>query len=276
MSLNENIKNKLNALITFLEEHKVILAFSGGVDSSLLAYLAKKYSKDMIAITVESILNPGDDVSEAKKFAELFKIPQIVLRKEALKNEKFIQNPKNRCYICKKDIFTSILKIRDEKGFDIIIDGSNVDDLGDYRPGIQALNELNIISPYIKYDVNKQEIRAISNYFNLPTHNKPSGACLASRIPYEEEITEKKLLMIKQGEQFLRERFNLEQVRVRLHKGYLARIELIPQDIINIINKANLNIINQKFKSLGFCYITIDLQGFRSGSLNEVIDAKSD
>jgi uncharacterized protein len=275
MSLNENIENKLNALIAFLEGYKIIVAFSGGVDSSLLAYLAKKYSKDMVAITVDSILNPGDDVSEAKKFAELYKVPQIIITKEPLKNKAFVHNPKNRCYICKKDIFTSILKIKDEKGFDIIIDGSNTDDLGDYRPGLQALNEMNIISPYIKCNINKQEIREVSNHFNLPTHSKPSGACLASRIPYNEEITEKKLLMIKQAEQFLRETYNLEQLRVRLHEGYLARIELMPQDLINIITKHNLTIITQELKNFGFCYITIDLQGFRSGSLNEVIDANS-
>ncbi|MFX0010263.1 MAG: ATP-dependent sacrificial sulfur transferase LarE [Candidatus Hermodarchaeota archaeon] len=272
MEISNTLEEKLDNLISFLKEFRIIIAFSGGLDSSLLAYLTKKYSKDMLAITIESELNPDEEVSKAKKFAELYEIPLSILKKEPLKNDLFIENPINRCYICKKDIFSSILQIKEEKNFDIVIDGSNVDDLGDYRPGLDALKELNIISPYLKFKINKKEIRELSDFFNLPTSNKASGACLASRIPYNENITEKKLLMIRQAESYLKNTYDLQQLRVRLHEGFLARIELLTEDIPIILNKADISRINKEFKNLGFCYVTIDLEGYRSGSLNEAIN----
>jgi uncharacterized protein len=272
MEISTTLGEKLDNLVSFLEDFRVIIAFSGGLDSSLLAYLAKKYSKDMLAITIESELNPDEEVSKAKKFAELYEIPLRILKKEPLKNDLFIQNPLNRCYICKKDIFSSILEIKEERNFDIVIDGSNVDDLGDYRPGLEALKELHIVSPYIKFKINKKEIRELSRFYNLPTFDKASGACLASRIPYNEDITEKKLLMIRKAEAYLKNTYNLQQLRVRLHGGFLARIELLTKDIPNIITKDNIIKINKELKSLGFHYITIDLEGYRSGSLNEGIN----
>lgn len=272
MEISNTLREKLDNLISFLKEFRVIIAFSGGLDSSLLAYLTKKHSKDMLAITIESELNPNEEVSKAKEFAKLYEMTIKILKKEPLKNDLFIQNPINRCYICKKDIFSSILQIKEEKNFDIVIDGSNVDDLGDYRPGLDALTELNIISPYIKFQINKKEIMELSQLFNLPTSNKASGACLASRIPYNEDITEKKLLMIKQAEAYLKNSYNLQQLRVRLHEGFLARIELLAEDIPIIMNKDIIGKINKELKNLGFCYVTIDLEGYRSGSLNEAIN----
>ena len=272
MEISTTLGEKLDNLVSFLEDFRVIIAFSGGLDSSLLAYLAKKYSKDMLAITIESELNPNEEVSKAKKFAELYEIPLRILKKEPLKDDLFIQNPINRCYICKKDLFSSILQIKEEKNFDIVIDGSNVDDLGDYRPGLDALKELNIISPYIKFKIDKKEIRELSKFFDLPTSNKTSGACLASRIPYNEVVTEKKLFMIRQAEAYLKNTYNLQQLRVRLHEGFIARIELLKDDIPIILNEVNISKINKVLKNLGFCYVTIDLEGYRSGSLNEAIN----
>jgi len=272
MEISNRLGEKLDNLISFLKEFRVIIAFSGGLDSSLLAYLTKKYSKDMLAITIESELNPNEEIAKAKKFAKVYEIPLRVLKKEPLKNDLFIQNPINRCYICKKDIFSSILQIKEEKNFDIVIDGSNIDDLGDYRPGLNALKELNIISPYIKFKINKKEITELSQFFNLPTSNKASGACLASRIPYNEDITEKKLLMIRQAEAYLKNTYNLQQLRVRLHQGFLARIELLTEDIPNFMKEENIIKIKKELKNLGFCYVTIDLEGYRSGSLNETIN----
>ena len=272
MSLKTEVKTKLDSLISFLEHYRIVVAFSGGVDSTLLTFLSNKHSKGMIAITIKSILNPDEEIYDATEFARKNKIPHMILSRNPLESEEFVENPKERCYICKKDIFNEFIKIKDEKGFDIVIDGSNVDDLGDYRPGLKALEDLEVVSPYLKFKINKQEIREISMYYNLDTYSKPSGACFASRIPYYEKITENKLEMIKKGEQYLRGEFNLKQLRVRFHKGRLARIELLKGDIARILDNVNIDKINQKFLEFGFNYVTIDLKGFRSGSLNEVLN----
>jgi len=269
MELREKLRNKLDNLISFLKGKKVIVAFSGGIDSSLLAFLSKKHTKETLLITERSILYPDEEIEEAIKFARKFDISHKIIQGTPLNNENFTQNPQNRCFICKKDIFSKFLAIKDEKDYDIIIDGSNYDDLNDYRPGLQALNELNIISPYIKFQIDKQEIRKISQYFNLGIESKPSNACFASRIPYNQIITEQKLNMINQGEEFLKKVFDLTQVRVRLHDNKIARIELLKDDFPKILTQSNLEIITKKFKELGFCYITVDIEGFRSGSMNE-------
>jgi uncharacterized protein len=146
-----------------------------------------------------------------------------------------------------------------------------MDDLKDYRPGMQALKELNINTPYIDFNINKQEIREISKYFNLEVQSKPSMACFSSRIPYGEAINKEKLELIKKGEAFLKSTFGLKQVRVRLHEGNLARIEFLKEDLPIILTIENINSIVYKFKEIGFCYITIDIEGFRSGSLNEML-----
>jgi uncharacterized protein len=156
------------------------------------------------------------------------------------------------------------------------VDGSNLDDLSDYRPGMQALKELKIATPYIDFKISKQEIREICKHFNLEVQSKPSMACFSSRIPYNQDINEKKLDMIREAEKFLRSTYNLKQLRVRLHEGSLARIELIPEDIARILTNKNIEKIRSKLKNLGFCYITIDLEGFRSGSLNEILDFDMD
>jgi len=173
--------------------------------------------------------------------------------------------------MCKTGLYEDIIKIKNEKNYDIIVDGSNMDDLSDYRPGMQVLKELGIITPYIDFSITKQEIRKIANLYNLEVRSKPSMACFSSRIPYNQIIDEEKLKMIRESEKFLRNTFNLKQLRVRYHDEKLARIEFLPEDLLSILNKENLNKIKNKFKELGFCYITIDVEGFRSGSLNEVL-----
>ncbi|MFX0044187.1 MAG: ATP-dependent sacrificial sulfur transferase LarE [Candidatus Hodarchaeota archaeon] len=269
MELIEKLRNKLDNLISSLKGKKVIVAFSGGIDSSLLAFLSNKHAKETLLITERSVLHPDEEIEDAIKFAQKFDISHKLIQGTPLNNEKFTQNPQNRCYICKKNIFSKLIAIKDEKDYDVIIDGSNYDDLNDYRPGLQALNELNIISPYIKFQINKQEIRKISQYFNLGIESKPSNACFASRIPYNQIITEQKLNMINEGEEFLKKTFGLTQVRVRLHDNMIARIELLKDDIPKLLIQGNLEMITKKFKELRFYYITVDLEGFRSGSMNE-------
>ncbi len=271
IDLPKNLENKLKKIISFLENKKVIVGFSGGVDSSLLAFLSNKHSKVTLLITVRSRLFSDEEVEESIRFSKVYEIPLMVIEINLLKNKEFRRNPENRCYTCKKKIFGEITKIKDSKNFDIILDGSNTDDLSDLRPGMEALKELNISTPYIDFNVNKKEIREICKFYNLEVHSKPSTPCLASRIPYNQIITGKKINIIKEGEKFLKEQFNLKQLRVRFHEENLARIEFMQEDLTEVLKQENLILIKNKFKELGFCYITIDIEGFRSGSMNEIL-----
>lgn len=272
VELSKNLNLKLKELKSFLDGKKVIIAFSGGVDSSLLAFLSKKYAKDTLLITERSILYPEEEIKGASQFANKHDIEHKIIERDPLKDEEFQCNPSNRCYICKSGLYNDILKIKNSNNFDVILDGSNADDLSDYRPGMQALKELNISTPYIDYNINKTEIRQICKLYDLDVQSKPSMACFSSRIPYGQIINEKKLDMIREAERFLKNSFELKQLRVRLHEGNLARIEFLPNDFANILTAKNLELIKSKLKELGFTYITIDIEGFRSGSMNEVLD----
>ncbi|MFX0023259.1 MAG: ATP-dependent sacrificial sulfur transferase LarE [Candidatus Hermodarchaeota archaeon] len=272
MGLSKDLNIKLESLIAFLKEKKIIVAFSGGVDSSLLAYLSKEYANKTLLITEQSILYPEEEIQEASQFAQKYEINHMIIERNPLEDKEFQCNPSNRCYICKTGLYNDILEIKNTKQFDLILDGSNMDDLSDYRPGMQALKELNISTPYIDFKINKKEIREISKYYNLDVQSKPSMACFSSRIPYGQTINQEKLIMIREGEKFLKEKFNLKQLRVRLHEPSLARIEFLFDDLPNILTNNNLHIIKKKFKELGFTYVTIDIEGFRSGSMNEILD----
>ncbi|MFX1456980.1 MAG: ATP-dependent sacrificial sulfur transferase LarE [Promethearchaeota archaeon] len=272
MALSNSTEKKLNNIISYLNGKKVIVAFSGGVDSSLLAYLSSKYAKETLLITEKSILYPDDEIDEASEFANSYNIPHTIIERDPLKDEDFQCNPENRCYICKTGLYEDIIKVQKERNFNTILDGSNADDLLDYRPGMQALKELNIFTPYIEFNISKQEIREISKFFNLSVQSKPSMACFSSRVPYGQEINEEKLNRIREGEKFLKETFELKQLRVRHHENALARIEILKEDFPKVLNQENLELIKDKFKTLGFNYITFDLEGFRSGSLNEVLN----
>ena len=269
MTLETSLEEKLNNIISLLKNKKAIVAFSGGVDSSLLGILSKKYAKDTLLVTERSILYPKDEIDDTIQFAKKYEIPHIIIDRNPLKDKEFTKNPLNRCYICKKGLYSDIIQIKKEKIFDLILDGSNLDDLADYRPGIKALKELEITTPYIEFKINKQEIRQLSKFLDLKVHSKPSMACYSSRFAYNLMIDENRLDMIREAENFLKDRFNLGQLRVRLHKDDLARIEFLKEDLPKMLNEERLKMISDKFKELGFCYITIDLDGFRSGSLNE-------
>ncbi|MFX0001654.1 MAG: ATP-dependent sacrificial sulfur transferase LarE [Candidatus Hodarchaeota archaeon] len=272
MDLSKNLNLKLKELKSFLDGKKVIVAFSGGVDSSLLAYLSKKYAKDTLLITERSILYPEEEVKEASKFANKHGIEHKIIKRDPLKNKEFQCNPSNRCYICKMGLYNDIIEIKNSKNFDLILDGSNIDDLSDYRPGMQALKELQISTPYIDFNIDKTEIRQICKYYNLDIQAKPSMACFSSRIPYGQIINEEKLFMIREAERFLKNTFNLKQLRVRLHENNLGRIEFLESDLPKVLTEENMKIIRNALKKIGFIYVTVDLAGFRSGSMNEVLN----
>ncbi len=268
---DEQLK-KYDDLMQLLKSYKsVAVAFSSGVDSTFLMYAAKQAVGDKaIAVTARSCSFPERELNEAKEFCKEHKIHQFIFDSEELNIEGFSQNPKNRCYLCKHELFEKMIKIADAEGIEVIVEGSNLDDNGDYRPGLIAVAELGIKSPLREIGFTKEDIRALSEHLGLPTWNKQSFACLSSRFVYGETITEEKLKMVDKAEQLLLD-LGFSQVRVRIH-GTMARIEILPKEFDKLISEDIRNKITTALKSYGFTYISMDLNGYRTGSMNEVID----
>ena len=263
------MNNKLNNLKEYLKSlNSAAVAFSGGVDSTFLLKVAHDVlGNNVIAVTARSCSFPARELGEAKAFCEKEGIKHIIVESEELSIDGFAENPKNRCYLCKTELFQKMWKTVRELGIENICEGSNMDDNGDYRPGLIAVAEQNVKSPLRYAELTKDEIRALSSEMGLPTFDKPSFACLSSRFPYGETITEEKLGMVDRAEQFLIDN-GFKQVRVRIHDK-MARIEVNPDEIQKIIDKREQ--IYDYLKSLGFTYVSLDLKGYRTGSMNEVL-----
>ena len=261
--------SKLERLKSILEKYRnSIIAFSGGVDSTFLARIAKDvYRDNLLLITATSSTYPYYELEEAKSLAVLLGINHEVIVSEELEIPGYSDNPPDRCYYCKNELFTKIKFIADREGYEVVFDGSNVDDLSDFRPGMKAKKELGVISPLAEAGFIKDDIRFYSGKFNLPTAVKQSYACLASRFPYGEKITKEKLNRVGNAE-FEIKKLGFSQFRIRSHDN-LARFEFIPEEM----DKAwgNKDQLTEICRRSGFNYITIDLKGYRTGSMNEVL-----
>lgn len=264
--------NRLQSILANMGE--LVVGFSGGVDSTFLLKIAAEVmgKENVLAVTSCAETYPSRELKEAEKLADNIGVEQVKIHTSELDNEEFTRNDKMRCYYCKRELFTNILKIAEERDFSYVADGTNYDDaVNDYRPGMKAASELDVKSPLKKAKLTKEDIRKLSRSLGLPTWDKPSFACLSSRFPYGKEINEKELTKVDRAEEFLR-KFPLHQIRVRNHDENTARIEVLPDDMKVLL--ANKKEIVAVMKELGYIYITLDLEGYRTGSMNEVLEER--
>jgi pyridinium-3,5-biscarboxylic acid mononucleotide sulfurtransferase len=267
-----NAERKLEQLKeNLIRLESVAVAFSGGVDSTFLLKVARDVlGEKVVAVTAQSSTYPDRELREAVSFAEAIGVKHVVIESEELDIDGFAANPVNRCYLCKKELFSKMIAVAREHGLRHVVEGSNADDLNDYRPGLMAIRELGILSPLKEASLGKDEVRMFSRELSLPTWDKPAYACLSSRIPYGQEITKKKLRAVEEGEQFLLD-LGFRQVRVR-HHGDIARIEVAASERVRFADADLMDKIDAAFKAWGFAYVALDLKGYRTGSMNEVID----
>jgi uncharacterized protein len=265
-------EEKTAKLTSLLKSYgKTAIAFSGGVDSTFLLGIAHEVlGDDIIAVTVSAPFMSSRELQEAKEIAGRFNVRQEIAEVDMDDIDGFVDNPPDRCYHCKKYLFTKMKEIASKTGFETIIDATNADDIDDYRPGMKALAELGIISPLREAGLTKEEIRGLSKERRYSNWSKPSSACLASRIPYGDRITRDKLEKIEKAEAFLAS-MDFRMCRVRVH-GDIARIEVAPGGIEYLAQELNRRKVVEHLKALGFRYITLDLTGYRTGSLNESLD----
>ena len=262
-------KNLFNIVEWFMNNTKpVIIAFSGGVDSAVVAFAAKKaLDNDAIAITANYDTLSNDELASAKNIAKELKITHKIIGYNELANPQFIKNNASRCYHCRAELATHLLEEARKLGAGLIVDGTQMDDLSDIRPGIRALKENGIRSPLVECGVNKDQVRAIARYSGLSVHNRPSNSCLASRIPTGITITYDKLRRIENAETIVKALFSVSQVRVRDY-GEIARIEIPSEELSKLFDMAKLHALDRQVKKQGFRFVTIDTGGYKSGNLS--------
>ena len=267
MTLDEkftSLKNRLRQM------DRVIIAFSGGVDSTFLLKAASMSGlREVLAVTGQSESMPEEEFFFSKEIAGSFHVRHRVIRTNEMENNNYSANPPDRCYYCKKELFTKLKQIAEKEGIPFVLDGTNSDDARDWRPGRRAAREEDVVSPLLEAGLSKNEIRELSKALGLPTWNKPATPCLSSRIPYGLQITPEALEKVSKAETFIRQ-YGVKEIRVRNH-AEVARIEIDPNDFHKLTTATARKEIVNYLRSIGFKYITLDLQGFRSGSGNEVL-----
>ncbi|MFB5621453.1 MAG: ATP-dependent sacrificial sulfur transferase LarE [Candidatus Nitrosomaritimum yanchengensis] len=264
---------KLDDLIDWFEnKNGVLVALSGGVDSALVAYAAyKKLGSSAIAVTADYKTLSQEELDTSKQICKEIGITQITLDYDELENQNFVKNDSNRCFYCRQELGMHLFNLAQEKKIEFIVDGTNLDDLGDYRPGIEALKQNGIRSPLVENNLTKIEIRKIAQSVGLSVFDKPSNSCLASRIPWGQQITSERLARIEYGEKIVKQTAKLKQVRVRDIQG-MAKIEVNKNEIPLVTSPEILDEITSKLKLIGFSEVLIDSEGYRPGKINVIAD----
>lgn len=267
--LNEKRERLLEALRAC---GRVAVAFSGGVDSAVVAQAARSAcGENAVAVTAVSSSLASGEREQAESLARRIGIRHVVVETEEFSNPDYLRNASDRCYFCKTELYSTIESLAPQWGVDVVVNGANLDDQGDYRPGMEAAREHRVRSPLIEAGLSKADVRALARAWNLPVWDKPASPCLSSRIAYGLEVTPERVARVDQAERYLREEFGLREFRVRHEPNDLARIEAPPDELMRLVAAEGRERICERLHALGFKYVTVDLDGFRSGSMNEVL-----